>query len=240
MRFYSERNVPFDANLYSVGPSRLEANAIWGAWLPKFSKREKVSSPAGLPGLVESRSGSGFFFPAAKFGEAWEWIFGPTGQRVSWSRRLLKPEGEGSGHPKSKCPTGSRHQVHHVPGWAGLALKRGELLITEGVRKANEVQRRTGIAALGLPSVAASRQTIDEVQLAMGTVRPRRLLLAPDYGDLVDGAARHDATREQVLLWRAFVDMAEEQGIEVGALAWSTMLGKGIDDALSSLDAEPL
>lgn len=233
--FYRDRNVPFDAQLYGVGPSRLEAKELAQTWLPRFLNKAGLPSFNGLPGVAASSIGPGAFFPAAKHGEAWEWIFGPSGDMRSWARRFLHPDKECADHPKAKSPVGAHHHVHHCPGWRSHVETNGSLLITEGIRKANEVQRRTSIGSLGLPSVAISPRIRDDLANTIRDTRPTFLLLAPDFADVADGDVRHDSTRHQVLGWKGLVELAREAGIQVGALAWDPALGKGIDDVFAHL-----
>jgi hypothetical protein len=233
--FYASRDVPFDLRLYGVGPSRIEASALATSRLPHFILQEGLEGFVGLPGVVPSSRGDGAFFPAAKHGEAWEWVRDSGGNRVSWSRRFLCPDKEGANAPKAKLPSGSTHHLHHVPGWRECAQRSGALLLTEGVRKANEVQRRTGVAALGLPSVTISRGPRAELESAIRDARPPLLLLAPDFADLCDGECRHDPTRIQVRGWEWLVSFSGQLGIDVRALAWDPTLGKGIDDVLATL-----
>ena len=234
-KFYAERDVPFDRDLYSVGPSRLEAKALAREILPQFLSDLGLSRFNGLPGLLSSDYDDGAFFPAAKHGEAWEWTLGPDGSRRNWSRRFLYPDRESASGPKSKSPIKATHYLHHGRGWRERVQEHGVLLITEGTRKANEVQRRTGIAAVGIPSVAISRGPRAELISAVLDSKPTSLYLAPDFADLVDGDVRHDPTRRQVLGWGWLIDFADCQGVEVKALAWDPDLGKGIDDVLATL-----
>ena len=234
-KFYADRHVPFDRHLYSVGPSRLEATRLIRERLIPFVAEHGLANAADLPGVVSSKYGAKAYFPAAKHGEAWEWSFSPDGRALTWSRRLLHPERERRSGAKSMAPSGGRHHLHHVPGWITCAQQSRVLVVTEGTRKANEVQRRTGLGALGLPSVSISTGPRAELIAAIESASPEYLYLAPDFADLVDGDPRHDPTRNQVLAWDWLVKFAEQRGASLRALTWEADRGKGIDDVLASL-----
>jgi hypothetical protein len=223
--FYAERGVPFDPRLYCVGPSRLEAAQVV-AHLKDRGLLEHGRSHR-LPGVELER------LSASKFGEAWEFVLDANGERVSWSRRLLAPEQEHSNSPKAKAPAGSQHRVHFSLGWQAAVEAHGVLVITEGVRKANEIARRTGLAALGLPGVDLAQSVLKELRSSIRSARPRALLLAPDFGDMADGLERHDGTRRSVQRWGELEELVREHGGEVRGLAWDN--AKGLDDALLAL-----
>ena len=224
--FYDARGVPFNARLYRVGPSGLEALDVAKA----MRARGQISEKHKLPGF-DSRGG----LKVHPRGEAWELVLGDDGRAVGYSRRLLhasKDEG------KAQLPSGARHRLHHSLGWREAVELHGVLVVTEGTRKANEIARRTGYAALGVPGVDLSRDVRREIESAVRSSRPRLLLLAPDFADVVDGEPRHDGTRRVIARWQELGAFVEPHGGELRALAWNERDGKGLDDALRTLRHE--
>ena len=225
--FYDARGVPFDSRLYRVGPGRVEALDVAKA----MRARGQISEKHKLPGF-DSRGG----LKVHDRGEAWELVLGDDGRAVGYSRRLLHAsEDEG----KAQLPSGARHRLHHSLGWREAVKLHGVLVVTEGARKANEIARRTGYAALAVPGVDLSRPVRAEIESALRSSRPRRLLLAPDFADVVDGEQRHDGTRRSIARWHDLGSLVEKYGGEVRALAWDSSDGrKGLDDALLALNYE--
>ncbi len=225
--FYDARGVPFDSRLYRVGPGRVEALDVAKA----MRARGQISEKHKLPGF-DSRGG----LKVHDRGEAWELVLGDDGRAVGYSRRLLHAsEDEG----KAQLPSGARHRLHHSLGWREAVKLHGVLVVTEGARKANEIARRTGYAALAVPGVDLSLPVRAEIESALRSSRPQLLLLAPDFADVVDGEQRHDGTRRSIARWDYLGSLVEKYGGEVRALAWDSSEGrKGIDDALHALKYE--
>jgi len=225
--FYADREVLFDVRLYRVGPSYTEAKQVADAMLALGHLN--LGTSHALPGF-DYRGG----LDAHTRGEAWELVLDDDGRTVGWSRRFLHPS---AGEQKSKLPLGSRHRLHHSIGWREAVKLHGVLVVTEGVRKANEIARRTGYAALGVPGIYLS-SVRREIESAVRSSRPRLLLLAPDFGDVVDGEPRHDGTRQVIARWQELGAFVEPHGGELRALAWNERDGKGLDDALRTLGHE--
>ena len=116
-------------------------------------------------------------------------------------------------------------------GWLEAVERTGTLIVSESQRKANECARRTGYGAVGLPSVYLRDQDHQDLQRAIDLLgsRLKRVLLAPDFADLVDGAENHDQVRAAVLSKWGKIRSLVPAGVEVSCLAWDHELGKGVD-----------
>ena len=230
-KFYSERRVPFDLRLYTPGPSRREA-ADLAAWL--LDRQE----PHGFWGYSVAKGKA--WFSTDESGEVWEWILDIKGREIGYSRRIIKPKKD---RPRARLPKGGKQHVHHSLECREAIARTDTLIITEGMRKANETSRRTGFAALGLPGVSIGRIVAEELRQSIRDLRPRRILLAPDSADMVDGEQRHDPTRRDVDRWKGIVEQAIKEAepdaeTQLLGIGWDPTAGKGIDDVLAALNHE--
>lgn len=228
--FYKSRSVPLDRALYRVGPSTLEARRI----VDTIEARGVLRRFAGfaLPGIVEG-GGKRPTLSVSRSGEAWELVLDAGGACVGVSRRMLHPERE-SGGAKARSLRNTTPAAHFTPNVRDART----LLVTEGARKANEVARRLGVGAVGLPGVNAPR-ALREVESVLREHRPSEVWIAADFADLVDGDKRHDSLRRAVREhWGELVRVAADVGAIVRALAWNPTLGKGLDDVLAGLACE--
>ncbi len=225
--FYRSRAVPFDPRLYCVGPSKLEALDV----VKHLRARGRLVQ--GAPGVVGDRGEE--VLVVHKRGEAWEFTLDAEGRRVGWSRRLLRPD-KSKREAKSPAPCNSSQHLHHSLAWRARVAERGVLVVTEGTRKANEIARRTGLAAVGAPGVDLARVVRAELEALLRSTRPGLVLLAPDFADLRNGE-RGDEVRRAVSGWAWIVELVREWGGEVRGLTWERD-EKGLDDVLAALNYE--
>ena len=221
--FYRSRGVPFDPRLYAAGPSQKEALDV----VQGLRVRGQLPQGVSVPGFHRET------LSVHARGEAWEWVLGEDGRRVSWSRRLLRPD---KGENKTRNPASSTQRLHHSIGWRENLSARGALVVTEGTRKANEIARRTGLAAVGAPGVDLARSVRGELEHALRETRPQLVLLAPDFADLRNGE-RDDNVRRAVSGWAWIAELVSSWGGEARGLTWERG-EKGLDDVLADLEHE--
>ena len=143
---------------------------------------------------------------------------------------------------KARQIVGVQRRAHYPLEWRRHATNTGTLVLTEGARKANETQWRTGFGAIGLSTVHFDDVDFDELVAQLPALAKDGLLeilLAPDWADMSDALSNHDTTRISAIKWARIVDVAESYGIEVLGLTWlANAQRKGLDDLLQDLGHE--
>ena len=219
--FFEARHAVWNAEHYSVMPTRSEERAI-------LSRLDPVTAAEfSVPGITRHRGGRLAFARARRDPEAAyiEWTLGPAGEVRGFAVRFLTADA----NPKTKSY--SRHRLHHTTDWRGHRT----LVLSEGKRKTNEAARICDNGGLGLPGVSVGRSVLHEALAAVRLARPRIVMMAADFADLVDGEQRHDCVRQAVAQkWRWLADRIMALGIDVRWAHWDPVLGKGIDDLLAA------
>lgn len=222
--FFDASGAQWNADAYSVLPQQWEEAQALGIDLG-------AAGAYSIPGLIV-RGGLVIGFVRARIDPKQamvEWVLGPAGELRGFAVRFLGPVRDGAAKTKSY----GRLRLHYAYGYHCNPSQ--SIVATEGRRKANEAGRRLGCRALGFPGVAVGPGLLDEARLAIAAARPRRLILAPDWADLVDGDPRHDGVRSAVLrAWAWLARRARALGAEVLWAAWDPAAGKGIDDLLAA------
>ncbi|MCB9869701.1 MAG: DUF3854 domain-containing protein [Planctomycetes bacterium] len=213
--FFAERGAAWDPLAYSIAPTRAEERAIL-AGLP--------GEGHALPGVARNPH-TRYLVRARRDPEVayLEWVLGPAGEVLQMRWRFI-----GAADAKSKAH--GTPQLHHPLRWQDCA---STLYVTEGVRKANESQRLTGHACLGVPGVSFGERILAEAITAARLAQPARIVLAPDLADLVDPDRSDDVRRAVFGQWRHLAQrLAAVGGAEVTWAVWDPARGKGLDDAL--------
>ena len=219
--FFEDRGAAWDdPKLYSVMPTKSEEREL----LNRISLDGLDDYQ--VPGLNLRGRGRWFIRAKADPEAAYiEWVLGPDGGIRGMRYRFLAPT-------DTKTKLHGKHRVHHPVDWGDLAPR--EMFIIEGVRKANEAQRLTGAACLGLPGVAVGHGVLLEVLAAVWRAKPQTIVMAPDFLDLKNGERSDDVRRAVFGVWRWLGRrITAACGAEVRWATWDTDDGrKGIDDAL--------
>ncbi|MFO1052241.1 MAG: hypothetical protein U1F36_08510 [Planctomycetota bacterium] len=176
----------------------------------------------GLNGLLRSKGYLRLPRPASTDGELWIALWDADQQPVGILRRLLGAITDDGG--KYRLIGASRAAFVSDEGDAN------SFLIAEGPIKAMLAAQHLAMPAAAVPSVWIARAVREDLYAHLDRARPRRVLLAPDAGDLREG--HPDVEKAVRGPWKRLARFAASRGAEVVWGWWERE--KGIDDALAA------